>query len=164
MPKKFTTESNCHHSTYSQLKARYIWILIAWVIELLYPIVTEIISFPPLRWESISARKTCSGVGGNIWFRWSRAPFSFLIDPISMTFSVQYPTGHFDPFLCDSRSRRVTTSELQRYSSSLLQGFKDEDLGNSPGRWTATVATYCPSTPGELPKFLLTKPHAWREA
>ena len=38
-------------------------------------------------------------------------------------------------------------------------GFEDEDLGSSPGWWAATVATYCPSRPGELPKFLSTKPH-----
>ena len=33
-------------------------------------------------------------------------------------------------------------------------GFEDGDLGSSPGWWVATVATYCPSRPGELPKFL----------
>ena len=33
-------------------------------------------------------------------------------------------------------------------------GFEDDDLGSSPGWWAATVATYCPSRPGDLPKFL----------
>ena len=37
-------------------------------------------------------------------------------------------------------------------------GFEDEDLGISPGWWAATVATYCPSRPGEHPKFLSLKP------
>ena len=36
--------------------------------------------------------------------------------------------------------------------------FEDEDLGSSPGWWAATVATYCPSRPRELPKFLSSKP------
>ena len=36
-------------------------------------------------------------------------------------------------------------------------GFEDENLGSSPGRWAASVATYCPSRPGELPKFLSSK-------
>ena len=45
------------------------------------------------------------------------------------------------------------------YSTELLQsgaadrsliGFEDEDLGSSPGWWASTVATYCPSRPGEL--------------
>ena len=30
--------------------------------------------------------------------------------------------------------------------------------GVPPGLWAATVATYCPSRPGELPKFLSSKP------
>ena len=37
-------------------------------------------------------------------------------------------------------------------------GFEDENLESSPGWWAATVATYCPSRPGELPKFLSSKP------
>ena len=32
--------------------------------------------------------------------------------------------------------------KVQRYSSTLSQGFEDEDLGNSPVWWAATVATY----------------------
>ena len=31
--------------------------------------------------------------------------------------------------------------KVQRYSSTLSQGFKDEDLGNLPGWWADTVAT-----------------------
>ena len=30
-------------------------------------------------------------------------------------------------------------------------GFEGEDLESSPGWWAATVATYCPSTPGNSP-------------
>ena len=37
-------------------------------------------------------------------------------------------------------------------------GFEDDDLESSPGWWAATVATYCPSRPGELSKFLSSKP------
>ena len=37
-------------------------------------------------------------------------------------------------------------------------GFEDDDLGSSPGWWVASVATYCPSRPGELPKLLSSKP------
>ena len=37
-------------------------------------------------------------------------------------------------------------------------GFEDENFGSSPGWWAATVATYCPSRSGELPKFLSSKP------
>ena len=48
----------------------------------------------------------------------------------------------------------VLQSEAARHSL----GFKDEDLGSLPGWWAATVATYCPSRPGELPKFSSSKP------
>ena len=37
-------------------------------------------------------------------------------------------------------------------------GSVDKNLGSSPGWWAATVATCCPSRPGELPKFLSTEP------
>ena len=37
-------------------------------------------------------------------------------------------------------------------------GWVDLDFGSSPGWWAATVATYCPSRLGELPKFLFSKP------
>ena len=30
-------------------------------------------------------------------------------------------------------------------------GFVAENLGSSPGWWAATVATYCPSRPGNYP-------------
>ena len=38
---------------------------------------------------------------------------------------------------------------VQRYSTSLSQGFEDEDLWNSLGWWAATVATHCPSRPSQ---------------
>ena len=47
---------------------------------------------------------------------------------------------------------------VQSGASGHSLGFEDEDLGSSPGWWAATVATYCPNRPGELPKFLFTKP------
>ena len=37
-------------------------------------------------------------------------------------------------------------------------GWVDFDLGCSLGWWAATVATYCPSKPGELPKSKSTQP------
>ena len=46
---------------------------------------------------------------------------------------------------------------VQRYSSTLSQGFEDEDLGNFPGWWAATVATYCPSRPSQLLATTITK-------
>ena len=36
--------------------------------------------------------------------------------------------------------------------------FEDEDLRSSPSWWAATVATYCPSRPGELLKSSSSKP------
>ena len=39
---------------------------------------------------------------------------------------------------------------IQRFSSSHLQGFKYEDLRNSPGWWATTVATYCQRRPSQL--------------
>ena len=36
-------------------------------------------------------------------------------------------------------------------------GFEDENFWSFPGWWAATVATYCPSRMGELPKFLSSK-------
>ena len=47
---------------------------------------------------------------------------------------------------------------LQWYSSSLSQGFEDEDLRNSPGWLASTVATYCPSRPSQLLANNITKP------
>ena len=49
-------------------------------------------------------------------------------------------------------------SYLQSGAARHSQGFEDKNLGSSPGWWAATVATYCPSSPGELPKFLTSKP------
>ena len=46
---------------------------------------------------------------------------------------------------------------LQRYSSSLSQGFQDVDLGNSPGLWATSVASYCPSRPSQLLATPVTK-------
>ena len=37
-------------------------------------------------------------------------------------------------------------------------------FGELPGWWAATVATYCPSRLGELPKFLSSKPCEWSDA
>ena len=39
------------------------------------------------------------------------------------------------------------------------QGFEGNVFGSSSGWWAATVATYCPSRPGELPKCLSSKPY-----
>ena len=51
----------------------------------------------------------------------------------------------------------VQTQTLQGYSSTLSQGFKDEDMGNSPGWWVATVASYCPNRPSQLLETTVTK-------
>ena len=40
----------------------------------------------------------------------------------------------------------------------IRQVLKMKIWGVPPGWWAATVATYCPSRPGELPKFLSSKP------
>ena len=40
---------------------------------------------------------------------------------------------------------KILKGLIQRVSSSHSQNFKDEDFGNSPGLWAATVANYCPS-------------------
>ena len=37
-------------------------------------------------------------------------------------------------------------------------GFEDENFWSSPGWWAPTVASYCPSRPRKLPKFLSSKP------
>ena len=47
---------------------------------------------------------------------------------------------------------------IQSGASDRSLGFEDEDLRSPLGWWAATVATYCPSRPGELPKFLSSKP------
>ena len=49
------------------------------------------------------------------------------------------------------------SNNLQRYSSTLSQGFKVEDLGNSPGWWAATIATYCQSRTSQLLAKTVTK-------
>ena len=48
--------------------------------------------------------------------------------------------------------------QVQSGAAGHSLGFEDEDLESSPGWWAATVATYCPSRPGELPKFSSSKP------
>ena len=66
-------------------------------------------------------------------------------------------TGHFS--LCSIVSVAFSVVlELQSGAARHSLGFEDEDLESSPGWWAATVATYCPSRPGELPKFLSSKP------
>ena len=47
---------------------------------------------------------------------------------------------------------------LQSGAACHSQGFEDKHLGSSPGWWATTVATYCPSRLGELPKFVSSKP------
>ena len=47
---------------------------------------------------------------------------------------------------------------VQCGASDRSLGFEDEDFGSSSGWWAASVATYCPSRLGELPKFLSSKP------
>ena len=54
--------------------------------------------------------------------------------------------------------------ELQSGAAYHSLGFEDKNLGSSPCWWAATVATYCPSRPGELPKFLSSKPCEWLDA
>ena len=39
-------------------------------------------------------------------------------------------------------------------------GWVDLDLGSSPGRWAATVATYCPGRVVEHPKSKSTQPRS----
>ena len=57
-------------------------------------------------------------------------------------------------FLGSMLGRKI--SEIQRYAPIHSQGFKDEDLGSSPGWWAASVGTYCPSRPSQLTKKNIT--------
>ena len=57
-----------------------------------------------------------------------------------------------------ARSSSVCESAIHCWTSRHSLGFEDEELGSSPSWWAATVATYCPSRPGELPKSLSSKP------
>ena len=59
------------------------------------------------------------------------------------------------PLLPRTGAKKIALQSCAAYRS---RSFEDEYLGSSHGWWAATVATYCPSRPGELPKFLLTKP------
>ena len=56
------------------------------------------------------------------------------------------------------RCFRPEVPTVQSGASDRLLGLEDEDLGCSPGWLAATVANYCPSRAGELPKFLSSKP------
>ena len=47
--------------------------------------------------------------------------------------------------------------EIQCFSSSHSQGFRDEELGDSPGCWTTAVATYCQNRPLQLTQRNITK-------
>ena len=51
----------------------------------------------------------------------------------------------------------MSVDVLQRYASTLSQGFKDEYMGNSPGRWVDAVATYCKNRPRQLSPKTVTK-------
>ena len=48
--------------------------------------------------------------------------------------------------------------DIQSRATYHLLGFVDENLGSYPAWWAATVATFCPSRLGELPRFLSSKP------
>ena len=52
----------------------------------------------------------------------------------------------------------IEQESVHCWASRYSLGFEDEDLGTSPGWWATSVATYCPSRQGELPKFLSSKP------
>ena len=54
--------------------------------------------------------------------------------------------------------KKYNDANVQSGASDHSLGFEDEDLGSSRGWWAATVATYCQSSPGELPKILSSKP------
>ena len=73
------------------------------------------------------------------------------------------------PRLVEIRQKKTTDKilllpPLQSGAARHSQGFVNKNLGSSPGWWAATVATYCASRPGELPKFLSSKPCEWRAA
>ena len=75
------------------------------------------------------------------------------------TGSAKSPSSSSTPPTYASRSGLPGIQKtLHCWASHHSLGFEDEDLGSSPGWWAATVATYCPSRPGELPKFLSSKP------
>ena len=50
------------------------------------------------------------------------------------------------------------TSTYTEWGCHSFARFKDVDLGSFPGRWAASVATYCPSTPSQLAKIITSKP------
>ena len=51
--------------------------------------------------------------------------------------------------------RGIPVLRVHYWASRHLLGFVDLDLGSSPGWWAATVATYCPSRPGNYPNLFL---------
>ena len=76
--------------------------------------------------------------------------------PTALTWMNVYPhlcaVEVMDPITSEMRGpsweRRI--QKVQRFSSTRLQGFKDEDLGYSPDWWAASVVNYCPSRPSQL--------------
>ena len=77
---------------------------------------------------------------------------------------VEMPNGYHLPSVqgWKKRGRRVrprAIAGLYRVRQVVVHlASVDKNLGSSPGWWAATVATYCPSRLGELPKFLSTEP------
>ena len=61
-------------------------------------------------------------------------------------------------YKCVTKYANLFVKKVQCGASGHSLGFEDEDLGSSPGWLAATVATYCPNRPGELSKFLSSKP------
>ena len=62
---------------------------------------------------------------------------------------------------CPNLAGMFLHSSVHRWASRHSLGFEDENLGSSPSWWAATVATYCPSRLGELPKLLSSKSSEW---
>ena len=71
--------------------------------------------------------------------KWSRS---------SCKIQIQYLEHCWCSWSCKNKESR--SMFIQRFSSTRLQSFKDEALGTSPGWWTNTVATYCPSRPSQI--------------
>ena len=69
------------------------------------------------------------------------------------------------PQSCDVKPERtqeqslggILEEDLQSYLSAYVQGFKDEDLGSSPGWWAPSLVTYCPSRPLKLTQTAISK-------
>ena len=54
------------------------------------------------------------------------------------------------PVLLTVDEVKILKHYIQRYSSSLSQGFRYNILGDSPSWWSDTVATNCPSRPKQF--------------